>query len=241
MPFKTTLYPSYDAMSESCAAVMLETVRKKKDAVLVLATGGSPLSAYRLFVKRVQEEKPDLSEVTFVKLDEWRFLPPENEATCEYFLQKEILQPLNILPERYISFDGEAADGKAECLRIEHALQALPQIDLCVLGIGKNGHVGLNEPDEALDFGAHTVTLQEKTKTHDMLRHAGVQSVTEGITLGLGNLMQAKTLLVLGTGADKKDAYAYMESGKISCAAPVSLLSLHQNVFFYKNTESYSV
>ena len=175
----------YLALSHQAADLMYRTVTENPRAVLVLATGGSPQLAYRLFCKKVLDDGVDLSGITFVKLDEWLGLSADDEATCEVFLRRELLDPLGVAESQFLHFDPEAPEPEAECNRFQAAYNALPQVDLVILGIGKIGHLGLNEPGESLSFNAHIIPLSPKTKTHEMLTHTSAQ-VTHGITMGMG-------------------------------------------------------
>ena len=217
---------SYDEMSRLAADMMLRIVRENPRAALVIATGGSPKSAYRIFCEKVISEKIDISEVTFIKLDEWLGLSPDDEATCEVFIRRELLDPLGVKDEKYIRFDPLAADVEAECERFEKAYAALEQIDLVTLGIGKNGHLGLNEPDTVLFGSAHTMDLDKKTKTHEMLTHAG-KEVTRGISMGLGDIFRGKEIMLLATGGEKAHLKDYLTNDEITTAVPFTLLKLH--------------
>lgn len=217
---------NYEEMSLLAADMMLRIVRENPRAALVIATGGSPKRAYRIFCERVLAEKIDVSEVTFIKLDEWLGLSPENEATCEFFIRNELLDPLGIKEEKYIRFDSLAADTEAECEKFEKAYAALEQIDLVILGIGKNGHLGLNEPDERLLTNAHTMDLDTKTKTHEMLTHAGAE-VTKGISMGLGEIFRGKEIMLLAAGGEKAHLKDYLTNSEITTAVPFTLLKLH--------------
>ena len=158
-----TLCENYEGMSRLAADILYQTVTRNPQAVIVLATGHSPLSAYRFFVERVKVEGTDLSGVTFVKLDEWMGLQPDDPATCEYFLRKELLEPLGIREEQFLHFD-PTGDGEAECAGFEKAYRALPSPDLVILGIGKNGHLGLNEPADFLAAGAHVIPWRKRPR-----------------------------------------------------------------------------
>jgi galactosamine-6-phosphate isomerase len=220
---------NYEELSRRLADILVATVINKKNAAIIIATGSSPLLAYRLFVKRVKEEKIDVSKVTFIKLDEWVGLSPECQATCEYFIRQELLKPLNIAESAYIGFDCEAKDLEKECIRIQEKLNELKGIDLAILGVGKNGHLGLNEPDDYLVMGPHLVTLDEKTKTHAMLTEAD-KKVDKGITLGIADLFAAEKIILLISGAEKEQAVREFYGEHISTRIPVTLLKLHKNL-----------
>lgn len=229
---------NYEAMSRAAADILYETVVRNPRAVIVLATGHSPRLAYRYFVQRVQENRTDVRGVTFVKLDEWLGLSDADPATCEYFLREEIIRPLRVAPEKYLHFDAQAADAPAECSRVEAAYAALEQIDLVVLGIGMNGHLGLNEPGESLIGPAHVIALDEKTKTHEMLTHTE-KPVRYGVTLGMENLFRGRHILLLADGAQKEAALGCYLGDQLTTKAPVSLLKLHPNCTCIINRESF--
>lgn len=224
---------TYEQMSQQCADALVALVQKNPKAKIVVPTGYSPLLTYRLFVQQVLEKQIDTSGITWIKLDEWAGLPPENPATCDYFIRKEILDPLQVKDSQYLAFNALAPDPAQECARIQECLDQLGEIDVSIVGVGRNGHVGLNEPGQTIPLGPHTMDLTPKTKEHAMLKEAGEQQVTQGLTLGMDNILSAKTLFVLATGGEKQLPFRQMESGVLSLENPVSLLNLHGNGFCY--------
>lgn len=238
MKNRVTAYETYDAMSRAAGDLMFSVLRENPEAALVIATGHSPLGAYHHLVRRVREEGLDVSRALWIKLDEWAGLPPEDPATCEYFIRKELLEPLSIPEDRYLAFRAQAPDLDAECARIEAAYSALPQIDLVILGIGMNGHLGLNEPGPELMAYAHTTLLDGKTKTHAMLSQAGGM-VSRGITLGMADLFRGKQILLLADGKEKERGLDAYLSGTVTTQVPVSLLQLHPNCLCMVNRESF--
>lgn len=231
---------NYDEMSKRAAQEIIRVIRCNPRAVIVLATGRSPLQAYRYLVEEIGEKRVDISEVTFVKLDEWLGLSADDEATCEYFIRKEIIEPLGIRKENYIHFQGDCADIQAECARIDSLYRALPRVDLVILGIGMNGHLGLNEPSDRLTASAHAVQLDEKTRTHELLTHTS-SPVTGGVTLGMENLFAGEEILLLADGEEKEKGLQGFLSDEISTQVPVSFLKLHKNCVCIINRESFSV
>lgn len=227
-------------MSRETAALLRLTIEKNPEAVIVLATGHSPQLAYRYFVEGILENPLDISRATFVKLDEWLGLGPENEATCEYFIRKEIIEPLGIKEEQYLHFMPEAADPERECERVQKAYEAFEKVDLVILGIGRNGHLGLNEPGEELIGPAHTIGLDEKTKGHEMLSHT-TEAVSRGITLGMENLFKGEQILLLADGKEKEEGLSWYLNDRISTQVPVSFLKLHPNCRCIINRESVAV
>lgn len=215
----------YRSLSEAASEQLFALIRRKPDAVICLATGATPVLTYQLLVEKITAENVDISQVTFVKLDEWVGLAPDNPATCETFLQQHILQPLGVTPENTISFGSDNAD-EQECARIVKLIDQRGGLDLCVLGIGKNGHLGLNEPDEKLEPACHITHLDERTRLHDMLKQANAP-VEKGITLGLRDILAARAVLLLVSGEGKQRAFAEFKEGKVTTQIPASFLWLH--------------
>lgn len=218
-----------EGLSQACAGIMLETVLTKPDSVLCLASGHSPLGAYRLFVKMVAERRVDISRVVFVKLDEWLGLEMEHPSSCEVYLQKEILSPLRIPSKNYISFCSTAPDPERECTRIAEELNRRGPIDLSLLGVGKNGHLGLNEPCNELPLGPHVAELEVLTKAHPMLQSSAAQ-VERGYTLGMDDLLASRQAVLLVAGTGKAAAYSDFLKGLVTPRSPVTFLRLHRRL-----------
>lgn len=221
---------NYKEMSILASNMMIDVLARKPDALFCIATGSSPTDTYQFFVERIKTEKIDTSRMRIVKLDEWCGLPKENPATCEHYIETHLLKPLGISAdsERYISFQPLEEDFEAECTRVSRLLQESGGIDCCILGIGKNGHLGLNEPGEEIYPFAHKSILHAKTKTHAMLSENG-EAVSAGYTLGIKNLLDSRQIILLVTGAQKEEAYARLQNRLVSTDCPASFLWLHEN------------
>lgn len=231
---------NYNDMSKQACDILIKCLSKKPDAMFCIATGSSPTGAYREFVRRVQEEKLDVSKLKIIKLDEWFGLEKDNPATCERYIQEHILKPLCISEDRYISFNPKEQDDKSECQRISRLLIQNGGIDCCVLGLGKNGHLGLNEPQEAIYPLLHKAYLDAKTQTHSMLVTNSTK-VSEGYTLGIKDILDSKEILFLVTGKGKQEAYENFKKGKISSRYPANYLWLHNNVTCIVDEGSFSI
>ena len=220
-------FDSYEELSVRAADAIAGTVRGNPEAHLCLATGSSPLGAYREIGRRVNIGEFNLSRVRITKLDEWLGVPMSHSSTCETFLRREVLIPWAVPEDRYLSFDSDSLNPLTECFRIENALDGLPAFDLCVLGIGANGHLGLNEPGTELQLSAHVAVLAESTRHHPML---GATELEQGMTLGLGRIMSSRRILLLVVGENKATAWKRLLEQTITTALPASLLHLHPNV-----------
>lgn len=219
---------TYEAMSEAASEILVDCLLRKPDALFCIATGSSPTEAYRLFIEKVKSRNIDAGKMRILKLDEWKGLAKDNPATCEYYIQENILKPLGISQDRYISFNPLEENDEYECERITKLLQENGRIDCCVLGLGKNGHLGLNEPSDKLNPFVHLTALDGKTMTHSMLT-SNHQTVSEGYTLGLKDLLESKEILFLVTGSDKQEAYEALQEKVLTSRRPANYLWLHDN------------
>lgn len=215
-------------MSQAAKEAVIHSIYRKKNLLLCAATGNSPLRMYKLLAAEYCE-KPDLfAEMRLIKLDEWAGMAMSDSSSCEYYLQENLIGRLKIPAERYISFDSAAGDPAGECVRVQRQLAEQGPVDLCVLGVGVNGHLALNEPADALQRGCHVASLSSETMKHAML--AQRQSLpTQGFTLGVEDIMQSREILLLVGGRSKRDIVRRLMSEQISTGLPASLLRLHRN------------
>ena len=218
-------FDDYPALSEHASEHLLTLIRNTPNAVICLATGATPVLTYSYLVEKIHQQHVDASQLTFVKLDEWVDLPLTAPGTCETFLQKHIVQPLGLREDQLISFRSEEIN-ETECERVTNLIARKGGLDLCVLGLGKNGHLGLNEPGESLQPACHISQLDARTQQHEMLKTAG-RPVTHGITLGLKDILNAREVLLLVTGEVKQDATERFLTAKVSTTIPASFLWLH--------------
>ena len=222
-----SLFDDHEAMSVSAAKIMAHAVAGKPDLLLCAASGDSPTRAYQLFT---QDNKAGAA-LRVLKLDEWAGLAADDEASCDAYLRRHLIDPLAIPPERYWSFDGGAADGQAECAAMDQRLATEGPIDLCLLGVDVNGHLALNEPAAELQADCHVAVLAATSKNHPMLDGRAAPP-SHGLTLGMAAILQSKHLLVLVSGAHKRDAMSKFLSRRITPHFPASFLWLHGNVDF---------
>ena len=194
---------------------------------LCVASGDSPRGVYAALAEWQRSGELDTSRLVVVKLDEWHRMSMDDPATCEVFVRDLVLGPLGIPAERYVGFDSDAADPAAECARIDREVDRIGGIGVAVLGIGRNGHIGLNEPGPALEARSHFVKITERTKEHAMI--AG-RTVDYGLTLGMRDLLASRHALVLATGSGKEAALETLFSGKITLDCPATLMLLHPNL-----------
>lgn len=221
---KIIKYKNYEEMSEASSKLMVETIQKNSHANLCLASGGSPELTYKKFVEKAREM--DVSQIIITKLDEWCGIASDSPLACEHYLHELVLNPLHITNTQYISFLPSTNNVVNECQKVQFALQKHP-IDLCVLGLGKNGHLGLNEPNVYLQPHAHQATLSTITKHHAMIEGS---TLTMGMTIGMAEIMASKKIVLQVSGDGKTEIFQQFLSKKIDTQLPATFLWLHPNV-----------
>jgi galactosamine-6-phosphate isomerase len=221
------VFPDHEAVSCYAADWLVEGLRDKPAAIMCLATGSTPMRTYALAAERGAKEPSLFERCRLLNLDEWGGLPADHPATCGRHLRDALVTPLG-LSDRYVSFDSQPQDAEIECARIAKWLAENGPIDLCLLGLGLNGHLGFNEPDDFLQPHAHVAQLSEASLTHAMLKHGDARPMY-GLTLGMADLLQSRRVMLLVTGASKCDPLKRLLSGKIATDFPASLLHLHHD------------
>jgi galactosamine-6-phosphate isomerase len=227
--FQVFVQHDYEEMSRRAARHLHAKVREKPDLLLCAATGGTPTRTYELFAQSWQGHRGEVARLRVIKLDEWGGLPPDDPGTCEAYLRRALLDPLGIGSDRYIGFRADGADPSAECERVGAALDANGPIEICVLGLGVNGHLGFNEPAPALQAHPHVAQLSEASLDHPMVRHAR-GDVRFGMTLGIGDILHARSVLLLVNGAHKREPLRRLMTGPVATEFPGSMLWLHPDV-----------
>jgi galactosamine-6-phosphate isomerase len=216
----------HEEMSRAAARFILERLRARPEALLSLATGSSPERAYAILAEEARREPALFGRVRILKLDEWGGLDRDDPATCEAFLREKVLGPLGVPPERYFGFESSPPDPEAECRRAVRWLDAAGPIDLHVLGLGRNGHLGLNEPGPSLLTEPHVAELTDESRAHPMLARAR-GSVRYGLTLGMAAILGSRRVALLVSGRGKATALRRMLLEEITPQFPASFLRLH--------------
>ena len=228
---KVIVCETYAEMSRYAADIMSEIITARPDCVLGLATGSTPVGMYDELVARYEKGELDFSRVRSVNLDEYYPISPDNAQSYRYFMNKNLFDRVNIDKANTAVPDGSASDPDAECAAYEKKIAALGQVDIQVLGIGQNGHIGFNEPAEALDPLTHRTDLTESTiKANARFFSEGEVMPTAALTMGIGTILRAKKIIILANGEAKADAIATLLSGKLTTACPASFLNLHDDV-----------
>ncbi len=223
------IFDSYTAMSHQLATNIIELVKKNNAAVLCLAAGDTPKLAYELIVEKAGSSRISFNHCTFIGLDEWVGIPPENEGSCHYFLKKNLFDPLNIRPAQVHLFDALSGNLEKECIQMNKVIASAGGIDCMVVGIGMNGHIGFNEPGVPFDLPVHVVNLDENTRAVGQKYFNKPTLLQKGITLGLQNLLAAREAILIANGLKKAAIIKQAVEGTIDPAVPASIMQLHAN------------
>jgi len=223
-----TVTRSYDEMSQRAALLVAAHVIVKPDMVLGLPTGSTPVGMYRELVRMHVETNLDFSHVATFNLDEYVGLLPDDPQSYNFFMRSNFTDHVNLRRDRVFIPDGRAKDLVAECRRYEKLIERRGPIDLFVLGIGQNGHIGFNEPSHALQAETHVETLSARTRRDNARFFGSVARVPRrAITMGMGTIMKAKEIILLAGSKEKAEAIKRAVKGPVTPAVPASVLQLH--------------
>jgi galactosamine-6-phosphate isomerase len=222
------ILPDHEAVSRHAADFLIAHLREKPDALLCLAAGSTPMRTYELLAHEGAKDPALFKHCRFIKLDEWGGLTAGNPATCDVQLRTTLVSPVN-LADRYVAFESNPPDPNAECARVADWLDRNGPIDISVLGLGINGHLGFIEPAEYLQPFAHVAQLSPASLAHGMLAQSEIRP-TYGLTLGIADLIQSRHILMLVTGPTKREPLARLLTGRIATDFPASILQLHNDV-----------
>ena len=221
----------YNDMSRKAANIISAQVIMKPGCVLGLATGSTPIGAYRQLVEWYKKGDLAFSEVTTVNLDEYRGLTRENDQSYYYFMNENLFDHINIDKSRTFLPDGMEADSDKACRDYNEIIQSVGGVDLQLLGLGHNGHIGFNEPGIAFETETHCVNLTERTIKANMRFFPAEKDVPrQAYTMGIKTIMSAKKILVVVSGEDKADIVKEAFFGPVTPAVPASILQLHNDV-----------
>ncbi|MBR5157877.1 MAG: glucosamine-6-phosphate deaminase [Clostridia bacterium] len=222
---------NYEQLSKFAANIIAAQVILKPDCVLGLATGSSPLGTYANLVKMCDAGELDFSKVTSVNLDEYAGLAGDNDQSYRYFMDTNLFSKVNIDRNKTHVPNGCAADLSKEGERYDELIKSLGGIDLQLLGIGLDGHIGFNEPDDVFTKETHLVTLDPSTIEANARFFASKDEVpTQAITMGMMSIMQAKKVLLIANGKNKKEILEKSLNGPITPQIPASILQLHKDL-----------
>lgn len=232
----------YSAMSRRVANILSAQVILKPDCVLGLATGSTPVGAYKQLVEWYKKGDLDFSQVRSINLDEYVGLAPTHDQSYRYFMQSNLFDHVNIVPENTNVPNGLAADAAEECRRYNEVIHALGPIDIQLLGMGHNGHIGFNEPADVFERETHVVDLTDTTIQANARFFASADEVPrQAMTMGVQTIMQAKKVLVAVSGKDKAEIVKKAFTGPVTPQVPASILQMHPDVILVGDKDALSL
>lgn len=233
------VFDNYDEMSAKCADLIAGQVNLKPDSILGLATGSTPIGTYKGLIKKCQNGEVDFSEVKTFNLDEYYPIEPTNDQSYYYFMNEQLFSHINIKKENVHIPSGNSADIEKEAKNYDKMMEESAGVDIQVLGVGTNGHIGFNEPDDYFTYGTHKVTLDKETiKSNARFFESEDMVPTQAISMGIGNIMSSRKIILLASGANKADAIKKMIFGHVDPRVPASILQLHKDVVVFLDKES---
>jgi galactosamine-6-phosphate isomerase len=229
---------TYEAMSKRIADDVVNIMNNAPEPLFCAASGDSPKGLYKELIQRNNASAIDISSWHFLGLDEWIGLDASDEGSCRYMLNKDLFHPLHAKEEMLCCFDGKTNDALKECNRIENFITKHNGIDVAILGLGMNGHIGLNEPGTSPLLRSHVMDIAETTKTVGQKYFSKPQILTKGITLGLATLTEAKHLFLIVSGKKKaailKEALQHEPTESI----PATLIREHPGLMVYADKDA---
>ncbi len=232
----------YNDMSRKAANIISAQVILKPDCVLGLATGSSPVGTYKQLIEWHKKGDLDFSAVKTANLDEYRGLPKSNDQSYDYFMKDNLFNHININFDNLNIPNGEEPDADKACADYDRIIEELGGVDLQLLGMGHNGHIGFNEPSDVFTKGTNCVDLQESTIEANKRFFASIDDVPrQAYTMGIGTIMAAKKILVVVSGKDKAEIVKKAFFGPITPRVPASILQLHPDVTVVADADALSL
>jgi glucosamine-6-phosphate isomerase len=230
---KIIVCDTYEELSKRMADDLVEITRPIECPLICTASGDSPAGLYKELVSRVREKEVDISSWQFLGLDEWAGMNEDDEGSCRFHLNNQFFNPLQIRNERVCFFDGRADNPEEECDRVENFISNHHGIDVAILGLGMNGHVGMNEPGTSPTLRSHVSAIDPLTQQVGQKYFSEQKKLSHGLTLGIATLKEAKHIMLIVTGGHKASITQKVLQGEISGKLPASLLRDHPGLTVY--------
>jgi glucosamine-6-phosphate deaminase len=235
---RARVFPDYEAMSAAAADVVAQTLGEEPSSVFLLPTGVTPLGMYRQLVEMHRSRGLSFANATFFNLDEYLGLAPDHGASYHVYMRENFYGLIDADPARVFVPNG--ADPEAECERYEAAIRGVGGIDVCVLGIGRNGHIGFNEPGAPFDSRTRVVELSESTRKVNAADFEADRAPERAITVGMATIFESREVLLLASGTNKAGAVAAAVEGDVSESVPASMLKSHPNASLFLDEDAAS-
>lgn len=239
---KILVVDNYAEMSRAAADIFGEVIKENPTCVLGLATGDTPIGLYDCLIDDYKTGKLDFADVRTVNLDEYYPISPDNDQSYRYFMNEKLFDSINIDKKNTMVPDGLAKDANKFCREYEEMIDSLGGIDVQVLGVGRNGHVGFNEPESGLYPYTHLTDLTANTIEANSRFFASEADVPkQALTMGMSSIFKARKIVVMASGKGKAEAVKTMLGGRITTSCPATLLALHNDVVLICDKDAYSL
>lgn len=235
---KIIVADTYEAMSRTVADDIIQLMQPVKQPLICTASGDSPAGLYKELVQKASTKQLDVSDWYFVSLDEWAGMNGDDEGSCRYHLNNQLFNPLQVPAERICFFDGRANDLQVQCDEVENFIKRHGGIDVAIVGLGMNGHVGMNEPGTSPELYSHVAEIDPQTQKVGQKYFKEQRQLSQGLTLGLASLKEAKHVILIVSGRNKAGIVQQVLEGEISEALPASLLRNHPGLKVYLDKEA---
>ena len=232
------IFENKEALSGAVCDFILDLVIAKPKATIVLTSGDTPKQAYALLAQKATADM--FKNVCIIGLDEWVGIPPSSTGSCRYIVEENLLKPLGIRIENYTFFDGLSEDLQSECRRVDDLIFSRGGLDFILLGLGQNGHLGLNEPGSSFDLYSHVSILAEETIRVGQKYFKGETQLSTGITIGIKHILEAKTAMIMACGSNKAEIVYKVLKEEISPEIPATALKSHKNGLLWTDSDAAS-
>lgn len=225
-------------ISKAVSSIIIGEVQKKPDAVLGFATGASPVETYKRMIEAYEKGEVSFKNISTFNLDEYCGLTREDENSYFYFMKENLFGKTDVDFEKVNFLSGEEAESEKNCREYEEKIAAMGGIDIQLLGIGTNGHIGFNEPADSFSDGPFKVKLTQSTINSNSKYFKNKKMPEYALTMGIGDIMRAKKIILIATGESKANAVFKMIKGEVTPLCPASVLQNHKDVAVYLDKES---
>lgn len=232
---------TYEDSSKLAVANVEELMKVSPHPLICTASGDSPAGVYKELVRMVTAKDINVSDWYFVSLDEWAGMNGNDEGSCRFHLNNQLFNPLKVSAEKISFFDGRANDLEKECLHIENFIAEHGGINIAIVGLGMNGHVGMNEPGTSPELYSHIAEIDPETQKVGQKYFKKQQELSHGLTLGIASLMKARHIVLMVNGSKKAQIVQQVLEGEISASLPASLLRNHPDLKVFLDREAASM
>lgn len=236
---RTIICENSEEMSKQAAKLVAAQICLKPDSVLGLATGGTPVGMYKELVRLYKEGQLDFNKVVTFNLDEYYPISAKNPNSYHSYMQENLFGKVNLAPKNCHVLDGETQNPKQECEAFDALIEESGGIDLQILGIGRNGHIGFNEPDSALNTLTHVTDLTESTLKANARFFDGGKQPRQALTMGIASILKAKKIVLMASGAEKAEPVRQLLTKEIATCVPATMLKVHHDVVLICDRAAY--